>query len=218
MSVTLRNRYVHIAVQKICIGLLCLVGIHNIAAAQSILVTGPEVTDAGNERFIFWLDISGGEGTFDTFELTVQSPKLFNQAGEPGGLVLIGSSEDSGFDTCLVLCNPTSNGIVPAHFGAFFLSGFGLGPATDTDSLVAGTFASLGSNDASNLGSYDIAQVVTAPGGGGTYSYGFYDDGNLVNSSSGSIAFGVPEPGTLALAVLASLGLSTRGLQREIHR
>lgn len=78
----------------------------NLASAQSTVVSGPETTDAGNERFEFLVDIEGGEGTFDTFELVIESEGLFNQFGRPAELLpaFFPTSEDSGVSSRLGPC------------------------------------------------------------------------------------------------------------------
>ncbi|MEM8947183.1 MAG: PEP-CTERM sorting domain-containing protein [Planctomycetota bacterium] len=176
--------------------------------AQSIVVSGPELTDAGNERFISSLDVTGGEGTFDTFEIEIESSERFIQVGTPASRLAIGSGEDSGFNR--MLDDPLS--------WSYGLSDFGVDASTDTPSLVSGTFASLGSNNASNQGNYDIAQIVMSPGGGGVYSYAFFDEGLPVGPTGARIPFGVPEPSTLALVVLSSFAMlanrNLRGMTR----
>jgi hypothetical protein len=164
---------------------------------QAIVVSGPEITEAGHERFEFFLDTTGVEGTFDTFELNVTSNGLFHQIGEAGAR-LDQPSQDSGF-LYLLTC--------PTTFGGHGLSSFGI---VDTTSEVSGTYASLGSNSASSQGNYRLAQVVMLPGGGGAFSFAFFDDGQPIGQTGTGISFGVPEPETLALLAVCCLALSGR--------
>lgn len=57
---------------------------------------------------------------------------------------------------------------------------------------------------------YLSAQVVMAPGGGGVYSFAFFDDGQPVGPTGVRLPFGVPEPASLGLAVLATIATLAR--------
>ena len=171
--------------------------------AQGITVVGPDATAAGNELYEFFLDVTGAEGTFDTFELTLESDGLFNQIGEPAVGLIQSTSEDSGF-SFLLYC--------PTCFGGQGLSKFGLDATTDTASLVQATMSSLGSNSASLQGNYFVAQAVLTGTGVGTYSAGFWDNGLQVGFDAG--VFGVPEPST-AILVLSIWGALACGSYRQ---
>ena len=167
---------------------------------QAIVVSGPETTAAGHERFEFLMDTTGAVGAFDAFELKIESNGLFNQVGTPAQSVM-SPSEDSGFSAFLDC---------PNCFGGQGLSHFGRGAETDTVSLVQCTFASLGSNSASTQGNYLVANIVMRPGGAGIFSYEFFDDGTSLGPRTVGIPFGVPEPGSLTIFAVSCLALSGR--------
>lgn len=163
--------------------------------AGSITVNvDPETTGGGNDLYTFTVDPTGMEGSFDTWELRIEGE--INQTGNDGIQM---PGEDSGFSAFLT---------APTGFGGQELSSFGVDASTDTTAGISGTFASLGTNAASELGAYVAAYVVTAPGGSGTYSYAFFDDGSEVGSGGG--IYGIPEPTTLALTAIGALGLIGR--------
>jgi len=164
------------------------------ARAASVTVT-PGTTAGGNDLFEFFLDTTGSAGTFDTFELVVQSAGLFNQVGA-AGTVVAQPSEDSGFSQFLT---------APSNFGGLALSAFGI---VDTTSVVSGTHASLGSNGASTQGDYWVAQVVLPTGTGGSFAYSFFDDGTQTSTGSGNLGV-IPEPASLVMAFLGLLGMAS---------
>lgn len=115
------------------------------------------------------------------------------------------SDTDSGFMATL---------IAPKSFGGNELDAFGVDASTDNEYGISGTFASLGSNDASEQGNYLLAQAVS-PGGTGTYRWVFYDDGTIVGESSGHWGYTlIPEPTSVMLASLGVLGC-TGGRRRS---
>ncbi|MEM8947180.1 MAG: PEP-CTERM sorting domain-containing protein [Planctomycetota bacterium] len=158
--------------------------------------TEPGTTGGGNDIYTFVLDPTGMEGTFDTWELRIVADDPINQTGNDA---IQTPAEDSGFSAFLE---------APPNFMGQGLSAFGVDPSTDTTDGISGTFASLGSNAASEQGAYTAAYVVVAPGGKGTFSYAFFDDGDEVASGSGF--YGIPEPTSLMLAALGLISLAGR--------
>ena len=166
------------------------------SSARAGDITWTQGTSGGGDTlFEFTLDTTGMVGGFDTFELVLTpTAGTFNQVGDAGTAVTQ-ASEDSGFIDFLT---------APVNFGGQALSAFGI---VDTTAEVSGTHASLGSNDASELGNYLVAQIVMSQGGMGVYRAEFFDDGDSVGSAEGP--FGIPEPSTLALAGLSLIGVIT---------
>ncbi|MEM8947185.1 MAG: hypothetical protein AAGD11_18570 [Planctomycetota bacterium] len=163
----------------------------------------PFCTSAGYDGISFILDPTGSVGAFDTFELVVTSDVgPIRQVGTPGEL-LMQPSEDSGFSAFLT---------APVSFGGQGLSSFGVDATTDTSAGISGTFASLGSNEASLLGEYLVAQVTFERDSSLTYGYAFFDDGVRVSGGAGILGLNfvsscVPEPKTIfvLLQVVAML-------------
>ena len=166
------------------------------AQAGSIVVTPGAATPeerGGFDVYQLVLDPSGMEGTFDTLELEV----LGDLNGSNGDTVMdLDNSANSGFSAFLT---------APPAFSGQDLAAFGV---EGDSSRMSGTHASLGSNAISDQGQFVVAQVAAQPGSVGTFSYRFFDDGNAVGGGDGS--FGIPEPGTLALAALSLVGIVVR--------
>lgn len=163
-------------------------------------VTVADAIDApgGLPLYAFNLDTTGMEGAFDTIELVVEASagSTLNQTAAGTLVSSMNPSDDSGFIDLLT---------APTGFGGQELSAFGVDDTTDTDTGFSGTFASLGSNNASGLGGYQLAQVVSD--GSGTFRYAFFDDGTEVGSGSG--VWGgvvIPEPTSMVLAGLSMIG------------
>lgn len=162
-------------------------------------VSVADATDApgGLPLYAFNLDTTGMEGAFDTIELVIEADagSTLNQTNADGTLVTSATpSDDSGFIDLLT---------APPNFGGQGLSSFGVDAATDLTTGLSGTFASLGSNGASDLGGYQLAQVVSD--GAGTFRYAFFDDGTEVGSGSGEWGV-IPEPTSMVLAGLSLIG------------
>lgn len=172
------------------------------ATAQTIQLK-TNSTEAGNLLLEFYLVPGIHAGNFDTIELFISGGPM-NQLGPPGELV-IQPSEDSGFSAFLT---------APASFGGQGLAVFGVDASTDRTSAISGTFASLGSNEASNQGDYLLAQVVSPTLEDGLFfHYGVYDDGNFVAGGDALLPLTpprLPEPGSLCLTCVALLSLSLR--------
>lgn len=169
------------------------------AQAGKIVVTPGNTTPEdrnGTDVYQLVLDPTGMENTFDTIEILVMSDdgSLTTFAGE-AGIMELATSTDTGFSAFLT---------APPSFGGQGLSPFGV--AGDAD-VLQGTFASLGSNDAS-ASEYIVANIGTRPGGQGLVTYAFFDDGAQVGS--GEERYGIPEPGTLALAGLSLVAIAIR--------
>ncbi|MEM8947187.1 MAG: PEP-CTERM sorting domain-containing protein [Planctomycetota bacterium] len=172
------------------------------ANAGSVTVSDPALTAPGGlPLYEFTLDTTGMQGSFDTIELVIEADAgtTLNQEGTGGELVMQ-PSDDTGFSAFLT---------APTNFGGQGLSSFGVDDTTDLSTGISGTFASLGSNDASTFDPYLLAQVVSD--GTGTYRYSFFDDGSEVGSGSG--IWGIPEPTTLVLAGLSLVGFA--GIRRR---
>jgi hypothetical protein len=191
---------------NVCVIFTLALGLLITAASSSARAGDISVTQGmsagGNDLFEFTLDTTGMVGGFDTVELVLTSTAgLFNQIGTPAAAVSQ-PSEDSGFSEFLT---------APSNFGGQGLSAFGVDAANDTDSLVSGTHASLGSNDASTQGDYLLAQIVMLQGNtnGGEYVATFFDDGITVGTANGAFSSGavIPEPSTLVMAGLSLMGV-----------
>jgi hypothetical protein len=166
------------------------------AQAGSIVVSPGAATPddrGGFDVYQLVLDPTGMEGGFDTLEISTVG--AINQESADN-IMDLENSTDSGFSAFLT----ASTG-----FGGQGLSPFGV--AGDENGLE-GTYASLGSNAISEMGQYVVAQLSTQRGGAGTFSYAFFDDGQEVGRGDGS--YGIPEPGTLALAALGLVGIVVR--------
>ncbi|MEM8947184.1 MAG: PEP-CTERM sorting domain-containing protein [Planctomycetota bacterium] len=176
------------------------------ARAQRLQFSFGDITASGDVLTTITLDVTGFEGTFDTFEISVEPCTSAVEFIQLSSSLVIAPSNDTGFSAFL---------IAPMNFGGQALTPFGI---VDTTSLVSGTFASLGNNSASTQGNYDVAYIVTGRGpGAGWTQANFFDDGVLVDSFGG-LATLCPEPTSLLLSTLGCLGLFVRRSRWEpIH-
>jgi hypothetical protein len=174
-----------------------------------VVVSDSTILGNGAELLTFVVEIpDGSAGSFDTFELAIVG-ELIQDPSQSGELVRAGD-EDSGFLDLLS---------APTAFGGQSLSSFGVDPSTDTSAGISGTFASLGSNEASEQGNYAVAQVVVPAGSSLVYQFRFFDDGVQVGSGSGSVGGAlIPEPGGLPLIFIAGIKwLTTRRRYGQLH-
>lgn len=149
-------------------------------------VEGPTASPSGLDTYLFSLDLPESlVGGFDTFELSVQGDLNQDPEGGDGNPIGFTSSDDSGF-SYLLNCGTC--------FGGQGLSSFGVDASTDSPDGISGVFASLGSNDASSLGDYDVAQVVVPNGSDGTFQFAFFDDGVQVGGGGGTLSEGLQQP------------------------
>lgn len=171
-------------------------------------------TTSGFDYVAFLLDVTGSDiGSFDTMEIQIDTTQ-----GAPTPIDATTTTADTveGADTSgfnLWLTVPTA---VPGGFG---LSPFGV---TETASQLSGTFASLGNNSASELGTdVFIAQVVLPDGfanSGGTYSFTFFDDSQIVAIIEGPWGVAIPEPSMLPVFCLLAVVWSSRFRRRRRNR
>jgi hypothetical protein len=175
----------------------------------------PGGTTNGSNYIAFDLVVSGAAiGTFDTFELRIESivgAGLVPDLATPNSAGTFEGDNDSGFSIGLV----TSPIFFP---GGLDLDEFGVQEGSSL--LMSGTFASIGDNSVSNLGTTFAAQIVLPAGIAGSfgnYSSTFFDNGSLVAERSGSWGnpAAIPEASApLACAVAGLLTAAFHGRRR----
>ena len=157
------------------------------AQAAPIITVTPGVTGGGNAYYVFNVNPNGT--VMDTIDLKLTTSDGFIHTEMDPSVVLFTAAGTTD-DTDVLGLNTVAAGWSI------------LGSADDANEFAA-SGGPLGADIASSV---DFAQAVMAPTGMGVYLFQFAAAGELVGTATDE--FGIPEPGTMALAGIALIGLA----------